>query len=338
MGHTLKLDIYCFYFKRIIETHQHNIFKNRRIGYKTQNEYTVFNDFVRNLHIENNNNYMKLLLESFIKSFDSSFTKNEENTKAISLTSNSHRGFDSYKYTAWGIFKGGTTGIIRDIYKSDNATTATGRIDEDNVSTLQYFYKIWMPKDSNMGILMVQSYTSAGCTVLFKEQFETYILKKGYRVYWSKCIPQYYIDKYFENGYINEIRIIRHQKNVASPLHPLFKSITESNKKIIFSNLYVSLSHLFSINDYKKELISQIKAIDLSYDENRDLVKLFYQNGDKRAHASLQDIENILPIITLDDSLKAKDSQLPDWDELHKFTDTLLEKIKKQIGYTPKEI
>ena len=103
-------------------------------------------------------------------------------------------------------------------------------------------------------------------------------------------------------------------------------------------NLYVSLSHLFSINDYKKELISQIKAIDLSYDENRDLVKLFYQNGDKRAHASLQDIENILPIITLDDSLKAKDSQLPDWDELHKFTDTLLEKIKKQIGYTPKEI
>ena len=91
-------------------------------------------------------------------------------------------------------------------------------------------------------------------------------------------------------------------------------------------------------NDYKKELISQIKAIDLSYDENRDLVKLFYQNGDKRAHASLQDIENILPIITLDDSLKAKDSQLPDWDELHKFTDTLLEKIKKQIGYTPKEI
>ena len=59
---------------------------------------------------------------------------------------------------------------------------------------LNVYYKIWLPLDSNVGILMVQSYTSVGCTSLFKEQLENYFIRKGYKISsWSKCIPKEYI-------------------------------------------------------------------------------------------------------------------------------------------------
>ena len=43
----------------------------------------------------------------------------------------------------------------------------------------------------------------------------------------------------------------------------------------------------------------------------------------------------LLPTITLDNSLKEDNSQLPKWDELHEYTKGLLNDIKKQISYTP---
>ena len=40
----------------------------------------------------------------------------------------------------------------------------------------------------------------------------------------------------------------------------------------------------------------------------------------------------------LDEELKDTTTQLPKWDELHIYTDGILEQIKKQIHYTPKEL
>lgn len=83
-------------------------------------------------------------------------------------------------------------------------------------------------------------------------------------------------------------------------------------------------------------LKSQIKAIDTDYDETQDKVKLFYIDAEgKRANATLANIDSILPTITLDNSLKEDNSQLPKWDELHEYTKGLLNDIKKQISYTP---
>ena len=86
----------------------------------------------------------------------------------------------------------------------------------------------------------------------------------------------------------------------------------------------------------KGEKYSQIKAISTDFDEEQDVVKLFYVNSKgQSANATLANIEDILPTITLDDSLKDENSQQPKWDELHLFTKDLLNDIKKQISYTP---
>lgn len=338
MAYTLKLDIYYFSLKKITETFERKTKDGKRVGYRTEKAPCLFQDFVNSLSLKEENKYMEVLLTDFINGFNASFKPNKSNTQAVSITTDLFHGFSATEFTAWGVFKGGTTGINREIYKSDNATTIKGTIDDDNVTSLLFFYKLWLPQDSNVGILMVQSYTSTGCTVLFKEQLENYFISKGYRPYWSKCVPKSYIEKYLKDGYLNEIRVLHSKKDDKKPLNPIFGPLIMATRKSIFSKFNIPLVDFLSTLNYKSALTSQIQAVDTEYDESADIVKLFYTNNGKSAHASLANIEDILPVITLEDSLKDEKTQLPIWKDLHEFTKGMLDDLKLQISYTPKVI
>lgn len=338
MAYTLKLDIYYVSLRKITETVERKTKDGTRIGYHTEKTPCIFQDFVNSLSLNRDDKYMNVLLNDFINGFNASFKLNNNNTQAISITTDLFHGYNSADYTAWGTFKGGTTGIHRDIYKSDNANNVKGTIDDDNVTSLLYFYKLWLPEDSNIGILMVQSYTSYGCTLLFKEQLENYFISKGYKPSWGKCVPKNYIEDYFKNGYLNEIRVLHTKKDKSKPLNPLFEPFIKASKKSIINNFTIKLSELLSNINYKSMLKSQIQAIDTDYDESKDTIKLFYTNNGKKAHASLRNIEDILPVIILEDSLKDEKTQLPIWEDLHVFTNDILKNLKLQSGYTPKVI
>ena len=338
MGYTLKLDIYYFTLKKIKEKTTRKIRGENKVVYITEKDACEFSDFVNNLSVEkiDTTNYMGLFLENFINGFNASFKPNKSNTQAMSITTDQFKGYDSNDYTVWGIFKGGATGIEYDVYKSNDATIPTSKVAGDSVASLYYFYKIWIPIDSNVGVLMVQSYTNTGCCTLFKEQLGNYFISNEYKAEWSKCIPKEFIEKYLKDGYINKIQVCHCKRDVNKPLNPIFTPFIHANRKHIFDNFRISFNDLISVVNYKNVLKSQIKAIDIDYDEAQDKVKLFYINGEgKKANATLADIDNILPIITLDDSLKADNSELPKWDDLHRYTKGMLEQIKKQISYTP---
>lgn len=336
MAYTLKLDMYYFSLKKITGTFERKTREGKWIGFHTEETPCLFQDFVNSLSLKENGKYMEVLLTDFINGFNASFKSNKDNTKAVSITTDLFHGVSKTEYTAWGVFKGGSTGINREIYKSDNATTLKGTIDDDNVTSLLYFYKLWLPQDSNVGILMVQSYTSMGCTALFKEQLEDYFISKGYKPYWNKCVPKSYIEKYLKDGYINEIRVVHSKRDYKKPLDPIFGPFIKATKKTIFNKFNIPLGDFLSMLNYKNVLISQIQAVDAEYDKSADMIKLFYTNNGKKAHASLANIEDILPVITLDDSLKDEKTQQPVWEDLHKFTKGILDNLKLQISYTPK--
>ncbi|MFV0331842.1 MAG: hypothetical protein ACK5M3_09240 [Dysgonomonas sp.] len=339
MGYTLKLDINYFTLKKIKEETTRRIRGEERVAYLTEKDECILKDFVNTLSIEeiDEANYMKVFLEDFINGFNSSFKPNKNNTQAMSVTTDQFKGYDSNDYTVWGIFKGGATGIEYDIYQSSNATIPTSKVAGDSVTSLYYFYKIWMPIDSNVGILMVQSYTNTGCTTLFKEQLSSYFIAKGYKAEWSKCIPDEYIDRFLKDGYISEIQVVHRNRDTNRPLNPVFNPFTHAKRRSIFSRFKIPFKDFISVVNYKNVLKSQIKAIDTDYDETQDKVKLFYVDSEgKRANATLANIDSILPTITLDDSLKEDNSQLPKWDDLHQYTKGMLNDIKRQISYTPK--
>lgn len=338
MAYTLKLDIYYFSLNKIIDRYERKTKTGKRIGYKTEKEDCQFNDFINSLTLKEDEDFMKVFLEDFISGFNASFKSNKNDTQAMSITTDSIRKFNSKKYIVWGVFKGGQIGINREIYQSNDAKNIKDTIQENDVTSLYYFYKIWLPKDSNIGILMIQSYTSLGCSTLFKEQLEDYFISKEYKPNWNKFVPKEYIEKYLKNGYLNEMQIVHSKKDKNIPLKPIFKPFQGATRKSVFSKFQIPLLDILSLPDYKKILKESILAVNTEYDEKHDRVKLFYTSNGKSAHTTLANIENILPAIILDDELKDSDTQLPKWEELNKFTDNMLENIKMQIGYTPKQL
>lgn len=339
MAYTLKLDIYYFSLNKIIDRFERKTKAGKRIGYKTEKEDSQFNDFINSFALKKEDGeFMKFFLEDFISGFNASFKSNKNDTQAMSITTDSIRRFNSKRYIVWGVFKGGQMGINREIYQSNDAKNIKDTIQENDVTSLYYFYKIWLPKDSNIGILMIQSYTSLGCSALFKEQLGDYFISKGYKPNWNKFVPKEYIEKYLKNGYLNELQIVHSKKDENISLEPIFKPFQKATRKSVLSKFQIALSDILSLPNYKKILKESILAIDTEYDESHDCVKLFYTSNGKSAHTTLADIENILPAIILDDELEDNDTQLPKWEELNKFTDDMLENIKKQIGYTPKQL
>lgn len=339
MAYTLKLDIYYFSLYKIINKYERKTKIGKRIGYKTEKKDCLFNDFINSLTLKKEDDeFMKLFLEDLISGFNASFKSNKNDTQAMSITTDSIRKFNSKKYIVWGVFKGGQMGINREIYQSNDAQNIKNTIQENDVTSLYYFYKIWLPRDSNVGILMIQSYTSLGCSALFKEQLGDYFISKGYKPNWNKFVPKEYIEKYLKNGYLNELQIVHSKKDKYTPLEPIFKPFQKATRKSVLSKFQIALSDILSLPNYKKILKESILAVDTGYDEDHDCVKLFYTSNGKSAHTTLADIENILPAIILDEELKDNDTQLPNWEELNKFTDNMIENIKEQIGYTPKQL
>ncbi len=151
-------------------------------------------------------------------------------------------------------------------------------------------------------------------------------------------IPEEYIKKYLKFGYINEIQVIHRKRNKNEAFIPIFKQFEKAKIRTVLSQIKIPFDSFISLPNYKTVLKSQIKAIDTDYNEDEDIINLYYtdENGNK-AHSTLAKIDNILPNIILDDSLKDEITQHPKWDELHQFTKGLLCEIKKQISYTPKQ-
>ena len=87
---------------------------------------------------------------------------------------------------------------------------------------------------------MVQSYTSVGCTSLFKEQLENYFIRKGYKISsWSKCIPKEYIEKYLKDGYIDEIHVIHRKRDIEKLLNPFFGAFMFAKRREIFNRFNI---------------------------------------------------------------------------------------------------
>jgi hypothetical protein len=67
------------------------------------------------------------------------------------------------------------TGIEQEVYKTSSSEERQDTITEDEVTALPYYFKIWMPYDSNVGVVMVQSYTETGVVSLVLDKIKHFI-------------------------------------------------------------------------------------------------------------------------------------------------------------------
>ena len=337
MGYTLKLNIYNFSLYRITGEERRIVRGGERIKYLLEDNAVLFPDFARTISPAiDRNSLLPVIFQAMVTFFDSRFKVNVEGTKAVSITSDLQPRIASLNYTIDGLFKGGDTGIGRTVYNQQNATQPGNRIQRTDVPANNYFYKLWMPYDSEDGILMVQSYTDMGCTATFRDQIEAFFISKGFKPQWNSMIPSGFIDQYLSRSFINEIKIVYQTEEREA--EGIFSSMRQVKKESRLKNLSIPLRGLLQLDNYRERLQEQIiETVD--YDPEHDLAKVFYEdeNG-KKASATINDLESIFPNIILPDELKNAETDEPILDATARFTDGLLEQIKTDIGYNVEPI
>lgn len=339
MAYKLKLDIYQFSLYHILE--RRHLRNGAITQFRTEEQSVLFEDYARHIMPNvNEENYISTILQDLVHDFNNTFALNDSETQGVTITTSEYNGFNSHNNTFWGLFKGGTTGIRREIYDRDNAQDPTGEIRMDDISSVPYFFEIWMPLDSDDGYLFIQSYTSLTCATAFRNQLGKYFISKDYKPIWNKCIPRHYIDNYLRNSFIKGIRI-----NYDKPIVPenaeegITTPIRYAHRTTLLDQFAIPFERIRDVVGFKREIKDMLENIDIDVPEDEKNIKVIYTDGrGTSASASLNNIETILPNILLDEELLDQNTQLPKWNDLHTFLDGLLSEIKTEIGYTPQEI
>lgn len=212
MAHTLKLNIYILEIKE----------KGKRIS-------LTWREFFKNVYgteeaRETTKDRQYLMFKNaLLNRLGERFTENENRTKGVSL-----RNFEVQpsRNIFSGTFKGGLTGIEQELFHNNNANETTGILGYNDIATLIYYFKLWTPYDSNIGILMLQSYASLGCNAEIVDVLKKFFQSIGYTLKLSRFVPHEMIEHFKRTSSIYQISFER--KNLSSDTRPLLS--TESCK------------------------------------------------------------------------------------------------------------
>lgn len=339
MSYKLKLDVYQFSLHHI--TGKRNTRKGATTQFKSEATPVKFEIYAKDIMPQvNQNEYMKTILNDFIGNFDNTFALNDKGTQGVTITLTLQCSFNSVKNTIWGQYKGGTTGIQRDIFDKNQAQMPKDQISVDDVSSVPFFFQLWLPMDYKYGLLFVQSYTNLSCATSFRKELEKYFISKGYKPRWNKCIPADYVSQYLRNSCIKGLRIdygkLSRQDNVDEGITTPIRFAKRSTLLDHFNIPFKNILHIDQFKQDMKNMLEEMK-IDVPQDDN-DLKVIYANDKGASATASLSNLESILPNILLSDELLNEDEQFPKWEQLHQFVDGMLEELKKEIGYIPQKL
>lgn len=332
-------------FIDIFALHLHKIKSSREVTtpsggigtrYNTEDTNAVFSNFFDTLNGETYEEKFKNFLNEFIGRFDAQYAVFRE--KGISMNPDHHIGIKSRQFYFWGEFSGGSTGREQRVYNKDNSSVSEYTISKEKMIASPYFFLLWIPKDSNMGILIVQRYRSSSFSKEIKEALARFFITKGYKPEWPTFIPKQICKKYLETCLLTACNI----KHTA-PSNETFKGTVyegfKSDKGVIFgtklSGLSLKFANLFKIGKFKEDFEGFIGAIDKNY-QNGDDVEITYTNSDGiTAKARLDNFQDIMPKIALDADCFDETTNTPVWDKISNVASEYLESIKKDLGYTP---
>lgn len=318
------LDVYTFQLQK-------------KVKGKYLKEATSFDDFAKDL-IEANPNKSKMsaFLQEIVKTFDTSFMLNSDCSKAICFKNFSNFSISEDSNTISGIFLGGNTGQQYDVYNNEDSSTATHVVMPTEVASLPFFFKIWLPKEFNTGVLVVHRYSTNSCFGLFKKRLSELFSSFGYKFNTHKFVPKDKIDEFLENCNIFKIGI-SWKKGLDNSLKPQVDLLQGNSFSSAITGISLPASRLISDLVYRRKVTSEISAIYPEYDESLHNLTFYYLDSKgQKASSTIDALECLLPSISLGATC-VKSDNTPNWDEIKKVADVYIELIKKDLKYNARE-
>ncbi len=270
------------------------------------------------------------LYTNFFKKFISTLDTDYQvvKNKAFTLINeNQQTSFSATKNIIYGVLEGGQMGEGKTRRKLKNKTNANS-LDGDVIND-KYFFYIYAPLNDSNGYIMFQIYQQDNIRdeflkFIFKEiyQFENDYNMPNYDIF----IPQYIKDEFKNSAKIKELKFTETVLSTSIDNSASFMSINESYKieiKITPVKSKIQMSFIESLA--KPFLEKTFNGIGLNLFDKKDVV--LKDSNKKTATFEMDGAGDIMPRIYLKNKISISTFGVPDFDDLKKYCDKILEGI-----------
>lgn len=330
MSHQLKLDIYCFSIKARGER---------------EAEHKKFGEFFRENYTRDDKNSLQLAKEvlikrfigEFIDSFHEEFVLNKEETKGIAT--DYLKPYPSNNIID-GMINGGLTGIDQNVFDRKNPKQSEDTIEKNKITALPYYFKIWTPFDSTVGVIMIQSYTNMGVNTLVIEQLSKYFANKNHTIEKYKHVPEEYKENFKKKSVIYKVSFLKQglSDKARESLNPVFTEKENLRIRIDITGFEENPERFWDLFRKKKIVNSDLTALEMVNDDDFETIATYKDEFGHQSSTKVSKDLDILPTYFLNNSLKMEGTEYPDYDSIRKHTNSILEKVKKEIGYSPEDV
>lgn len=281
--------------------------------------------------------------KAYLQSFNGEF-KSSDDSKSLAL---SKWGIKKEKDIIFGTVIGGLTDIEREIYIKNNSSKAKGMLGKDEIAALPYFFMLWIPPDSSIGILLFQYYSSSSLFGAFNDNLKEFF-KKNFNLTFHTFpfVPEEYQTTFLKESIIKKIAILKKkvEKSARKKFSPLIAEEDEFSIRLEISNLNkdpgVFTKTIKRLAEKTKDLF-KADLSDIGIHNNKDdfEMRIYYQNtvNGKKAYATLGSNMEILPTIDIENSYKEKGRDYADYEKIIEYCFNLLQDLKELPDFNNNE-
>ncbi len=304
-----------------------DLFQKIRNDYD-QSEITGLNDF-------------QVFFKKYAESFDNKFKKNLTGDKAFIPDSNNIY-FDSNRNLIYGFLIGGDTGIKKNVFTQDNPTETSKKIDVKEVTSLPFYFLLWMHPNSNHGLVMIQNYSNSSINSDFFSNLAFFF--SNYQVSLDKAnfVPKEKVDEFKKKSIVKEIAFIKRgmSKGAKRKFNPYLAE---------FDNLKLEI-RLKNINEDQETFVKKfrtkagkffnldLKELEMENPSDYDTIVYCEDENKKRASAYFTEELELFPIIELPVSIKKQGEDFPDLDKIHSYCLNELKKTRAELEIDVKDV
>ena len=260
---------------------------------------------------------------------------NADGNKGISSSANNKYEPKFTQNIINGEVNGGPTDMEQTIYKRNNAKKKTGKLENDDIATLPFFFKLWTPYDHNTGVLMVQSYSNETITTLIKLHLTKFIQKFGYSLIITPYINKGLVDAYCERSNVYKVTYVKERLNKSKRqlINPIFTEFENLKVKIEVSGFKKSIMDFWDNFNKHLPIGSNLSDFDIKEVDDYEVIAHYEDENGHKASTGIAKDYVIKPTIFLPDALKRANSNYYDFGKIAKYTQGILDQIKIEIQY-----